>query len=1350
MKNYLLKFIILKVLFLVIALNTTVNGQNMVNSKRNNTCLNGWWDFQPVLTQEGKKHCKPGTIPAQNWLTKGMIVPGSWKSKTGGRIIESTKVWLNWRMSDSYGFPPQWDTTRTAWYRRTFHVGKISKEKSYFLRFDGVLRESWIYVNGKEVGHRKEGSLPSDHDISSAIVSGNNEIAVFVTDYKRDEKGMAFVQVGADQMDAHAGIWGDVFFEERPMVRVEDLTIQTSTRKNELTVIYTLINQSKKEVSVTPDFNVSENGKTHLSFTDNTISLKPGETRTITKVTSWKGYIPWTTTNPQLYYLAVSLNAKSGVLDYYSERFGFREVWIDGHDIILNGKPIHLLGEWGHKDHFDFFRPEYVRQWFGMLKDMNMNYIRTHTFPHPKFMMDIADEMGILVCLESSWFMSNRNAMDKDEYWVNAREHASDIVKYYKNHPSIIFWSSGNEVRWSREYLSEVIKHGPEIDKVYEEADPTRVVFSDGSTSLWDERKQKIISRHYGLECTGEEFWDKTKPLHVGEFGKWHYGQPIDNLVWGNDSIFGSFQACATAIADEAADIILQARSNEVACMFPWNISCLDNYRPSPKETIHTWADFTTPYAKPLRTGAYATEFAWWDVNSKGYIPGAGFNIIKQANRPFAIYIREKLNQVFSDNEIYHTVSLINDLGKDLKGNLKVEAWLSNKLVYSKSFNKFINSGKTNREVIKIPAIALNQKSELTIKTIFQSGSTKYDDVTRKIWITPASEKTEKWSVGNCLVFGDGNLKKTLGDHGVNFKYIKQLDTILQAREQLLIIEKNSIAAGSTQNKTIQTFIDKGGKVFLMEQDNSVMPQINIESKPSEATFIRAYNHPLMNHFSQDEFNYWGNAPYGKSNSDAWVVIKPFKKPNFGNSTILLDCGFGDFGSGGLLWTPLFETRSGNGIAIASQLRLTEKIDLHPSAHKMMKQILLYLSGWNVKPETRLAVIDPQDQKDVEKIGTKTYSNDQAGILLVSGKSLSNNDLSTELKKRANDGATIIIHDLDSIALVSLAKQWNIDLQPVKLGAQYNLVRDKGDGLINGISNEETFWLDKGHYTPANNINIKMTDWLMASKTGVSLLSSESQSCWREFDTEGAMSEWTRMPVITHYLYNGPRKSASGMMMFPVGKGKLILCQIPLPSSGYFKSKIFWSQIFANLGVAFSTSLFEGEKVTGGAVKSKGYPENIRLVKNPDAKLLDEILSKGDPGESSERFRNQGLTDGFKWEKIKTNNGELTLPEASNELIIYYEMNPGRPRKLTEVVGGWPDPSQQTLIDLYGKGEVTLYVNGKRYQPVALDGGKATIADIDLNQFWNSILIHFKPITDKTLKMQWRNRQSRPEVEFQF
>ncbi|MGQ9890008.1 MAG: hypothetical protein ACUVSX_16205 [Aggregatilineales bacterium] len=78
--------------------------------------------------------------------------------------------------------------------------------------------------------------------------------------------------------------------------------------------------------------------------------------------------------------------------DTVRTRFGFREVWIEGHRLMLNGRAQRWYSEWCHKAHSHWLRPEYVRQWFQQLKDLNMNYVRMHTFPHLDYFYDIADD----------------------------------------------------------------------------------------------------------------------------------------------------------------------------------------------------------------------------------------------------------------------------------------------------------------------------------------------------------------------------------------------------------------------------------------------------------------------------------------------------------------------------------------------------------------------------------------------------------------------------------------------------------------------------------------------------------------------------------------------------------------------------------------------------------------------------------------------------------------------------------------------------------------------------------------------------------------------------------------------
>src|SRR4030042_3493986 len=173
-------------LYLCMVLNVLAASAQTIINNRSQQCLNGWWDFQPVLTKEGQSYNEPKNLPQQGWINEGILVPGSWKNKPAAPK-NAPLVWDQWLTSTSFTFPAQWNNANTAWYRRSFTLQEIDPKSNYFLKFEGILRESWIFVNGKEVGHRKEGSLPSEHEITRVIKPGANEIVVYVTDYRHDE-----------------------------------------------------------------------------------------------------------------------------------------------------------------------------------------------------------------------------------------------------------------------------------------------------------------------------------------------------------------------------------------------------------------------------------------------------------------------------------------------------------------------------------------------------------------------------------------------------------------------------------------------------------------------------------------------------------------------------------------------------------------------------------------------------------------------------------------------------------------------------------------------------------------------------------------------------------------------------------------------------------------------------------------------------------------------------------------------------------------------------------------------------------------------------------------------------------
>jgi hypothetical protein len=1321
---------------------------------RTDASLNGWWDFLPVLTEAGKHYAPPGDIPCEGWLGGAIIVPGSWSR--GGPIPTPQQVaqkpWLGFGINDSYAFPAEWNDTNTAWYRRSFTIGAVAPGRRSVLWFGGILRYSWVFVNGRQVGRCTDGILPCELDVTDAVRPGDNELVVYVTDLERNAQGKTFMPYGHDQMEVQRGIWQDVRLISRSDLYVDDLTIRTSTRRNELALIVTVANRSAAARTVTPDFTIREaTGDAHvLRFAGPAIAVPAGGQTTVEITQPWKGYQPWTPRTPHLYMLEATLAEAGQPVDQHQERFGFREVWVDKHRIMLNGSPLHLWGEWGHKMNFENFRPEYVRQWYRFLKDCNQNYYRSFGYPHPKVLFDLADEMGILIALEGAWQFGTKFALDDERLWQGAMQHIRNNIRRDKNHPCIVMYSTGNEVRWA-DNQPAIIRNMPRLAALYEQLDPTRIVYSDGSTSLWDERQQHVLSRHYGPEVCGDEsWWDKSKPLHAGEVGKWHYGQPQDNCVWGDDSVFESFANCHRTIAIEAADAIEQARSNEVACLANWNLACLDNYRPWPQERRFEWPDASAPHLKPLRSGPYVSEFAWWEADSKGYAPGVSFDIIRHAFRPLAVIVRERLNHAFDDQPIKHTVTVANDTGGTVRGTLRITLRHGESVAWETLAAVEVADGYVHRQRFDVPAVAVAGPTEATIESALIDGPHVLDRVVRSIRIAPAAARTQRWNIGPVAVFGDGSMDAILSAHGVDVRRVASIADARPSQTPVLVIEKDAVVAGSTQNKQLEAFVRAGGRALVLEQTASILPRLELDTKPAERCHLYGGGADALAGIEPRDLEYWGDMPFGVANSNAWVVVSPYRKPAFGQTRMLLHSAWGDFGHGGMDWSPLVETRAGDGLVLACQLRLTDRAAIHPSAMNVLRSLLMHASAWRPGPQRTLEATGAMGDF-ARSLGAAAAAPGKADVTMAQAAGLTA-QRAGELAARVEAGASVVLCGVDAASAKVISSAFGVELRTVDLGTIYHLIRTQRDGLLDGLCNAETYWLDKPMYGPTTAVNRPMTDVLLDCPQGQVLLESESQSCWREFFTLDGKSERTRMSVVTYYLWDGPRPRAAGLVRIRRGKGELLLCQVPIASDGYRKAATFWMHILRNLGVGFGGSLLEGECVAVGSKKSEGYPAAMRYIIDPADEMLRRIIVAANPQEH--RLPNHALNSGFEWTKVQCPGGVFVLPAKAGRVAVTFQFAAGRPRKAMEVEGGWPNPALQTLMDVRGRGKVRVFFNGREYE--ALDLGaqaQATVPDVDAEMEWNTMLLVWTPDAadpSPSLGIQWRNRHRQPEVEFDF
>ena len=1314
--------------------------------------LNGWWDFQPAPHEDLTQPIEPAKAPRSGWKKASYLVPGFFTD---------------------HPYPEEWRHSRSAWTRTRFSIddfgltieSQIQNPQSAignraYLLIKAAIPKAFIFINGKFVAAQEDMFIGDEYDITALLKPGDNELAVFLTEFKTfphpNTKELCLIDVpwGCCIAQEQAGIWQDVQIEWRPAVHIADVTIRPSTRENSLTIITQVRNANAQPFSGALSHSVV--GQDAI-LPYNEVDLAPGELRTLTQTLPWADYTPWFPENPYLYELESTLvgrvcnppnppnppaDGQVNNLPYDSirSRFGFREVWIEGHRLMLNGRPQRWYGEWCHKSHSHWLRPEYVRQWFQQLKDLNMNYVRMHTFPHPDYFFDIADEMGILLCEESALHGSGQSGWDTPELWPRAEAHVRRIVRRDKNHPSLVIYSVENEMRWSLNIVPGAKDRLPELRKLYNQLDPTRPAYHEGDTSLWNEDDLDIISRHYGPASHGMGWWDKKVPLHSGEMGRWHYASPFHSLQWAGDEVFADYKHLSQSIANDACRIIELARANEVSSIFPWNTSGLDNFRTAEARSFE-WEP-NTRYAKPLAHKPYESEYAWWQEGT-GYRPGYSFDLLRRAFRPLALVIREERNQFYNDRPIPHTVYVVNDLPGTAEGTLQVRLEQAGETLWEEVFPVEANSGCTQTVCATVNPLRLQDPKGLAeiVTTLYTSQGG--DEVRRPIHLASAKQRWELVDLPPIAVVGPSAAITWLTNHGVRVVRVADLASLDPKKTPLALIGEHVITPDSEQNRQLRDFVMAGGRALLLEQDYSIFPGLSMSRMPIEMAHVRDPLHPAMSGITSDDLRFFGDDPFGLPSSDAWVTVMPYLKPRDGQLVRpLVDSSGGDFGTGGLQWAPVIETPIGQGTLIASQLRLADKFDALPMADRFLRNTLAYLADFEPLFQTS------QVSETCEVCEVSITS---ANLAFVPGAQPPNEDAEVWADRLAQ-GHTILVWGLgdDAVSYWERVIGRRIDLFTPE-HAVYQLIAPREGGpspLLGGLSNEDTCWLENWTYTQVNRKE-RIVDRLIRIDGGITHLHNATRSGLDVLFGDDQATEWKRMPALSHYL-DGPRpKLGAGLIEAPVGAGRVIFCQARwMPEWWQFRHLL--GLLLWNLGEPAATDVLAGDRTPSAGRQSEGYPAQLRVARVDEA-ALQEILSLGKRRAES-YAANMPFRQWHGWQTVDVIDGQLAAPSGNGAVAIGMEVVCPEPRKFMQTIGGLPNPDLQTFLRLQGGGCVRAWVNSVAWGAPALNPGGATyVTDIDLEAGSNFVVLAWEPDGESaTLSLCFQNKDRRAETTFAF
>jgi beta-galactosidase len=412
--------------------------------------LNGEWTFKWLP--------KVAEVPAgfwnenfktNDWAT--MPVPGNWEFHGFG-----TPIYVN----VGFGFrrnPPYIDreNSPTGLYRHSFKIPSEWNGRRVFLHFEAGTNSMYVWVNGQKAGYTENSKSPAEFDITPYLnVNGANLLALEVHKFSDGS------YLEDQDMWRLGGLNRNVYLYSTADTRIFDFFAHPDLDKNYKNGVFSL------DLNLKNYSNTEKKGVVEVSIVNkegkNVFAKKTTLTLAANKVTDFDNVISgtitnplkWTAETPDLYTLLIVLKDENGkTIEATSHKIGFRKIEINDAQLLINGKKIYFKGVDLHE--FNAYDGNVVtekemRRNIQLMKELNINAVRTSHYPQQPLWYKLCDEYGIYLVdeanLESHGLGYGPSNVSNFPEWKNAHlDRIIRLVERDKNHACVIVWSLGNE-----------------------------------------------------------------------------------------------------------------------------------------------------------------------------------------------------------------------------------------------------------------------------------------------------------------------------------------------------------------------------------------------------------------------------------------------------------------------------------------------------------------------------------------------------------------------------------------------------------------------------------------------------------------------------------------------------------------------------------------------------------------------------------------------------------------------------------------------------------------------------------------------------------------------------------------
>jgi len=460
--------------------------------------LNGNWKFNWVAKPEDSiANFETLDYNATQWNT--IDVPSNWEMRGYGKPIYTNSTYPFF--SD---FPNiNCHDNPVGHYIKSFSIDKSWNDKDVILHFGGVSSAFYVWINGEFVGYSEDTRLPSEFNITKHLKKGENKIAVKVFRWSDGS------YLEAQDHWRMSGIERDVYLQALPKVRLSDFTVRTTLDQNfkdgvlqiRPEFIANIKNKYKEKVghfgdaplnTIVDDWTLTSqlfDAEGQHFGKENTISLKkyfgefyPQRDNVPFAMIEIPVKAPkkWSADTPYLYTLLFTLkNTKGERIQFVSNKVGFRTLKFDDNGrFLVNGNPVKMIGVNRHDHHYKngkvVSRADMEAD-VKLMKQFNFNAVRTAHYPNDPYFYELCDKYGLYVMDEANLETHGlRGKLSNVPIWSNAfLERGVRMVERDKNHPSIVFWSLGNESGMGPNHAA--------MAGWIKEMDPTRYIHYEGA-----------------------------------------------------------------------------------------------------------------------------------------------------------------------------------------------------------------------------------------------------------------------------------------------------------------------------------------------------------------------------------------------------------------------------------------------------------------------------------------------------------------------------------------------------------------------------------------------------------------------------------------------------------------------------------------------------------------------------------------------------------------------------------------------------------------------------------------------------------------------------------------------------